>query len=64
MEILLERLVFREARKTSRSRRISNQWINVIESDIKRNEQIALAEAAARKQVQELAKRRQASGRT
>ena len=55
---------FREARKTSRSRRISNQWINVIESDIKRNEQIALAEAAARKQVQELAKRRQASGRT
>ena len=55
---------FREARKTSRSRRIANQWIAVINSDIKRNEQIALAEAAARKQVQELARRREASGRT
>ncbi|MFQ5982824.1 MAG: hypothetical protein ACE5KS_05570 [Woeseiaceae bacterium] len=55
---------FREARKTSRSRRISNQWIKVIQSDIERNEQIALAEAAARRQLQELAKRRAASGRT
>jgi tetratricopeptide (TPR) repeat protein len=55
---------FREARKTRRSRRIANQWIAVINSDIKRNEQIALAEAAARKQVQELARRREASGRT
>jgi tetratricopeptide (TPR) repeat protein len=54
---------FREARKTRRSARISNQWINVINSDIKRNEQIALAEAAARKQLRELAKRREASGR-
>ena len=55
---------FREARKTRRSARIANQWINVINSDIKRNEQIALAEAAARKQLRELAKRREASGRT
>ncbi len=55
---------FREARKTRRSARISNQWIKVINSDIKRNEQIALAEAAARKQIRELAKRREASGRT
>ena len=54
---------FREARKTRRSARIANQWINVINSDIKRNEQIALAEAAARKQLRELAKRREASGR-
>jgi len=54
---------FREARKTRRSARISNQWIKVINSDIKRNEQIALAEAAARKQIRELAKRREASGR-
>jgi len=54
---------FREARKTRRSARISNQWIKVINSDIKRNEQIALAEAAARRQIRELAKRREASGR-
>ena len=51
---------FREAGKTSRSRKISRQWINVIESDLKRNEQIRLAEAAARKQQQELAARRRA----
>ncbi len=55
---------FREARKTRRSRKISNQWIKVINSDIARNEQIALAEAAARRQIRELAKRRETSGRT
>ena len=55
---------FREARKTRRSRKISNQWIKVINSDIARNEQIALAEAAARKQIRELSKRRETSGRT
>jgi tetratricopeptide (TPR) repeat protein len=55
---------FREARKTRRSARISNQWIKVINSDIVRNEQIALAEAAARRQIRELQKRRESSGRT
>ena len=55
---------FREARKTRRSARIANQWIKVINSDIARNEQIALAEAAARKQIRELERRREASGRT
>ena len=55
---------FREARKTRRSARISNQWIRVINSDIKRNEQIALAESAARRQIRELQKRRETSGRT
>jgi hypothetical protein len=55
---------FREARKTRRSARISNQWIKVINSDIKRNEQIALAESAARRQIRELQKRRETSGRT
>ena len=55
---------FREARKTRRSRRISNQWINVIDNEIERNEQVAAIEAAARKQIQELAKRRKVSGRT
>ena len=49
---------FSEAGKTRRSRRISNQWITVIRSDIERNRQIRLAEAAARKQAQELARRR------
>ena len=54
---------FREAGKASRSRRISSQWINVIESDVERNKQIRLAEAAARKQAEELAERRRQSGR-
>ena len=54
---------FREAGKTARSRRISNQWIRVIESDIDRNEQIRLAEAAARKRAQELEERRKRAGR-
>jgi hypothetical protein len=51
---------FREAGKTNRSRKISRQWINVIDSDIQRNEQIRLAEAAAQKQQRELAARRRA----
>ena len=54
---------FREAAKERRSRRISSQWISVIESDVQRNEQIRLAEAAARKQAEELEKRRARSGR-
>ena len=54
---------FREAGKTARSRRISNQWINVIESDLERDEQIRLAEAAARKQLQNLENRRRAAER-
>lgn len=54
---------FREAGKTSRSSRISRQWIRVIESDIERNRQIQLAESAARKQLQELAERRRATER-
>jgi len=51
---------FREAGKTRRSRNISRQWINVIDSDIARNEQIRLAEAAAQAQQRELAARRRA----
>ena len=54
---------FREAGKTERSRRIANQWITVIESDIERNEQIRLAEAAAQKQLRELEQRRQTAER-
>ncbi|HSD68773.1 MAG TPA: hypothetical protein VLB07_04430, partial [Woeseiaceae bacterium] len=49
---------FREAGRTSRSRRVADQWIAVIQSDIDRNEQIQLAEAAARKQQEALERRR------
>ncbi len=51
---------FREAGRTSRSRKISRQWTNVIESDIQRDRQIRLAEAAAQKQQRELVARRRA----
>jgi tetratricopeptide (TPR) repeat protein len=54
---------FQTAAKTPRSRRVSNQWINVIRADIRRNEQIRLAEAAARKKRQEINERLQKSGR-
>ena len=55
---------FREAGKTQRSRRIANQWITVIESDIERNEQIRLAEAAAQRQLRDLAERRRTTDRS
>jgi hypothetical protein len=54
---------FRDAGKTQRSRRIANQWISVIESDIERNEQIRLAEAAAQKQIRDLEQKRKAAER-
>jgi tetratricopeptide (TPR) repeat protein len=54
---------FQEAAKTPRSRRVANQWINVIRADIKRNEQIRLAEEAARKKRQEINERLAKSGR-
>ncbi len=54
---------FTAASKVRRSKRLSSQWIAVIRSDIARNEQIRLAENAARKRQEELAKRRQASDR-
>lgn len=49
---------FKAASKSQRSKRISGQWIAVIESDIARNKQIELAEIAAKKQAEDLAKRR------
>jgi len=52
---------FRTAAKTPRSRRMSDQWIKVINSEIERNRQIDLAERAARKKRQELEDRRQAA---
>ncbi len=55
---------FRQAGKTARSRRIANQWVSVIRSDIERNRQIQLAETAARKQAAELQRRRKQIDRT
>ena len=54
---------FQIAARTSRSRRVSNQWINVIRADIERNNQIRLAEESARKKRQEIDERRRRSGR-
>jgi len=54
---------FQTAAKTPRSRRIANQWINVIRADIERNEQIRLAEQAARKKRAEIDARRAKAGR-
>jgi tetratricopeptide (TPR) repeat protein len=49
---------FRTASRTERSQKMSRQWIDVIQSDIDRNEQIRLAEVAARQQLQRLEQRR------
>ena len=54
---------FETAGKTSRSRRVANQWTNVIRAEIERNKQIRLAEEAARKKRQELQERLARSGR-
>jgi tetratricopeptide (TPR) repeat protein len=54
---------FQAAAKTERSRRVANQWISVIRADIQRNEQIRLAEEAARKKRAEIDGRLRRSGR-
>jgi len=54
---------FQVAARTDRSRRVANQWISVIRADVERNEQIRLAEEAARKKRQEIEARRKQSGR-
>jgi len=48
---------FREAGKERGLAQIAGQWVSVIESDLERNEQIRLAEAAAERQAEELQKR-------
>ena len=48
---------FEAASKDRGSRQIAAQWIAVINSDLERNEQIRLAEAAARRQAEALEKR-------
>jgi tetratricopeptide (TPR) repeat protein len=54
---------FQQAAKTPRSRKVANQWINVIRAEIERNEQIRLAEEAARKKRAEIDARREKAGR-
>jgi tetratricopeptide (TPR) repeat protein len=54
---------FREAAKTPRSQRTSNQWIKVIDADVERNRQIKLAEEAARKKRKELDAKKAAAAR-
>lgn len=54
---------FRVAARTERSRRVANQWINVINSDVARNEAIRDAEAAARKKRAQTEARKKASER-
>jgi tetratricopeptide (TPR) repeat protein len=54
---------FQAAAKTPRSRRVANQWISVIRAEVERNEQIRLAEEAARKKRAEIEERRQKAGR-
>jgi tetratricopeptide (TPR) repeat protein len=48
------RAAFDEASRTPRSARQADQWIRVIEAEVERNRQIALAEEAARKKRREL----------
>lgn len=54
---------FRAAARTERTRRTARQWIEVIEADIERDRQIEMAEAAARRQQEQLAQRRQKAAR-
>ena len=50
---------FQDAARADRSRRIANQWISVIRQEVERNEQIRLAEEAARKKQQEIERRKE-----
>jgi tetratricopeptide (TPR) repeat protein len=54
---------FRDAGKTQRSRKISQQWISVINAEVERNEQIRLAQEAATKKRKEVEARRQKTDR-
>ena len=54
---------FRAAGKTSRSRKVSQQWISVINAEVERNEQIRLAQEAANKKRKEVEARRQQADR-
>ena len=51
---------FKAASRTPRSKRVSGQWITVINAEVERNRQIRLAEEAARKKRQQLEAKRAA----
>ena len=53
---------FERAARTEKSRRLANQWIDVINADLAREEQIRLAEASAERQRQRLENRRRQTG--
>jgi tetratricopeptide (TPR) repeat protein len=57
------RQAFQAAARVDKSRRVANQWISVINADVERNEQIELAEEAARKKQEEVQKRMEKSRR-
>jgi tetratricopeptide (TPR) repeat protein len=54
---------FRAAAKTPRSKKVSQQWISVINAEVERNEQIRLAQEAANKKRKEVEARRQQADR-
>lgn len=54
---------FRAAAKVTKSARVANQWIRVIEAEQERNRQIRLAQEAARKKRQEVEARRAEANR-
>lgn len=53
---------FERAARSEATRRLANQWIDVINADIAREEQIRLAEASAERQRQRLQNRRRQTG--
>ncbi len=52
------RTAFQSARRTDGTRRMADQWIRVIDAEVERNRQIRLAQEAARRQQQEVERRR------
>jgi len=54
---------FQAAGRVQKSRRVSSQWIRVIDAEVERNRQIRLAQEAARKKRQEVEARRAESNR-
>ena len=57
------REAFRSAARFDKSRRVSNQWISVIDAEVERNRAIEQARAAAEKKRQEVEARRARSDR-
>ena len=52
------RTAFRAARQADGTRRMADQWLRVIDAEVERNRQIRLAQEAARRQQQEVERRR------